>query len=226
MSRQDNIERIQSVALKLEKLNKDVVFVGGATVSLYADEVAADVRPTEDVDVIIEIASRYDYMLLEEDLRKLGCENDKESGIICRYNLEGIILDIMPTETKVIGFSNKWYPEGFKNAMPYALNKLAVNIFTLPYFLASKIEAYKGRGGDDLRFSSDFEDIIYVLENRRSTFEELKRTNGKIKDYLVEEWKKLLADPDFDEGIYAHLEPPTAAEQSKRIKAMLKAFVE
>src|SRR5688572_24620237 len=105
MSRQDNIERIQTVALILKKLNKDVVFVGGATVALYADDIAAEVRPTEDVDVIIEIASRYVYHLLEEELWKAGFVNDKDSGIICRYIVKGITIDIMPTDTTVIGFS-------------------------------------------------------------------------------------------------------------------------
>jgi hypothetical protein len=38
-----------------------VVFVGGATVSLYADRIAAEVRPTDDIDILLETlrANRY-----------------------------------------------------------------------------------------------------------------------------------------------------------------------
>jgi len=41
----------------MDQLHEDVVFVGGATVSLYADLKATESRPTDDVDIIIELAS-------------------------------------------------------------------------------------------------------------------------------------------------------------------------
>ncbi len=31
------------------------------------------------------------------------------------------------------------------------------------YYIATKLEAVRSRGGEDLRFSHDFEDIVYVL---------------------------------------------------------------
>ena len=101
-----NITRIKAVARLLKALQQEVVFVGGATVSLYAAATAAETRPTDDVDVLIELASYNSYAALDEQLRKAGFENDIESGIICRYRVQGIITDIMPTEPEIIGFSN------------------------------------------------------------------------------------------------------------------------
>lgn len=48
MSLHQNIIRIKAVYNALEELENDVVFVGGATVALYADRPASEVRPTDD----------------------------------------------------------------------------------------------------------------------------------------------------------------------------------
>jgi hypothetical protein len=50
MSSESNT-RIRVVYNALEELVNDVVFVGGATVSLYADRPAGESRPTDDVDI-------------------------------------------------------------------------------------------------------------------------------------------------------------------------------
>jgi predicted nucleotidyltransferase len=226
MSRDNNILRIKAVARLLQGINKEVVFVGGATVALYADDKAAEARPTDDVDVVIELTSRYDHNLLEEELRKAGFENDQESGVISRFKVQGIVVDIMPTDTSVLGFANKWYPEGFKNSESYQLDDVEINIFALPYFIASKMEAYKDRGGDDLRFSTDFEDIVYVLENRKSAPEELLAALSSVRSYLKEEFKTLLAHPDLDEGFISHLEPRTAPQQAEKIKDIFQQVID
>lgn len=145
MSHLVNITRIKAVADLLKVLQQEVVFVGGATVSLYANAVAAETRPTDDIDVVIELASYSGYAAIEDRLRIAGFVNDIESGIVCRYQVQGITVDIMPTEPEVIGFSNKWYPEGFRNAVTVPLDDIAVKIFSLPYFIASKLEAFKSR---------------------------------------------------------------------------------
>jgi len=108
-----NLVRISAVAQILQGLQQTYVFVGGATVSLYASEpvIAENIRPADDVDVIIELASYAGYAGIDERLREIGFVNDIESGVLCRYRIQGIIVDIMPTDPLVIGFSNRWYPE-------------------------------------------------------------------------------------------------------------------
>ncbi|MBK8844227.1 MAG: hypothetical protein IPO33_16030 [Saprospiraceae bacterium] len=92
---------------RIRSLNEKVVFIGGATVSLYSERTAFEVRPTDDVDVIIELLNNKDRTELDEKLRNFGFINDIESGIICRYKIQGLIVDVMPTNDPSIGFENK-----------------------------------------------------------------------------------------------------------------------
>lgn len=114
MSHRENLLRIKAVHDALDSLKNEVVFVGGATVSLYAERMAEEVRPTDDVDILIELWTYNDYAAIEEKLRAIGFVNDQFSGVICRYIIQGITVDVMATGKNAIGFSNKWYPEGYK----------------------------------------------------------------------------------------------------------------
>ncbi|MCF8341518.1 MAG: hypothetical protein K9I82_11120 [Chitinophagaceae bacterium] len=64
MSHHTNIVSIKAVANLLNLIKEEFVFVGGATVSLYGDETRGEARPTEDVDVIIELAAYTGYAAL------------------------------------------------------------------------------------------------------------------------------------------------------------------
>jgi hypothetical protein len=145
--------------------------------------------------------------------------------VICRYQIRGFTVDIMPTKPEIIGFSNRWYPEGFANAIPVTVGDQEIRIFTIPYFLATKIEAFKGRGGNDFRTSSDFEDIVFVLENNSSVSQPLFGTTGDLRVYLQTAFAGFLADPDFEEGLYAHLEPHHAGTASQEIITLLEGFI-
>jgi hypothetical protein len=66
----NNILMLQTVANGLGELKDEMVFVGGAVAELYADNPAAsEIRPTIDVDCVIEISSRLEFARLEENLR-------------------------------------------------------------------------------------------------------------------------------------------------------------
>ena len=223
MNRHINIVRIKAVADALKDIKDLVVFVGGATVELYADKtIAIESRPTDDVDVIIELASYGGYSQLDKTLRKIGFVNDVESGVICRYRIQGIIVDVMPTDHKVIGFSNRWYSEGFKNAISYALdNGVEIKIFSLPYFIASKIEAFRSRGKNGYRTSKDFEDIVYIFDTNSGIADELMSVR-ELREYFKDEFGRMLNDPYLGEGIFCHLGPPSAEERTKYIIDQLK----
>lgn len=217
----ENIVRIKAVANFLKPLDQPYVFVGGATVSLYATApaVAAMIRPTEDVDVVVELAGYAGYAAIDKRLREIGFVNDIECGVICRYRIRGIIVDVMPASENVIGFSNRWYPEGFRNAITHSLdNETTILIFPLPYFLASKWEAHKSRGGGDLRMSKDFEDMVYIFENCRDFDVQLRSGPSHVLGYLRAELAPVMDGPDFEEGLYCHMEEGN----SNRIISMLK----
>lgn len=201
-----NIIRIKAVYTALEELADQFIFIGGATVSLYADRPAGDVRPTDDVDILVEIMDYKGYATVEKQLRDKGFTND-QSGVICRYRVQGIIVDVMPTSEEVLGFTNKWYTEAASQSVQIEIDKgYRIRIFTAPYFLATKLEAFKSRGADDGRTSTDFEDIVYLLNNRKTIWKELSNTSGSLKDYLQNEFLQLLDNPYLDEWLSVHLD--------------------
>src|SRR6476620_3334170 len=101
MSHQDNIRRIKAVSESLQDLNQQVVFVGGATISLYSDrQYVFETRVTDDVDIIVEVVNYNAHANFEEQLLAKGFVNDVGSKVRCRYkishNEEEITVDIMP----------------------------------------------------------------------------------------------------------------------------------
>ena len=199
-----NIDMLQIVANGLGELRNEVVFVGGAVAELYADNPAAsDIRPTTDVDFVVELSSRSKHAKLEEDIRAKGFKNDTSKGApICRYIYQGIKVDVMPSDSKILGFSNIWYLEGIKNKISEELpDETEIFIFTPVYYLAAKLEAHKNRGGNDLRQSKDFEDIIYLLDNCSDLLEQIMIADSGVQQYLKNEFSVLLKSENIIEGI-------------------------
>jgi predicted nucleotidyltransferase len=221
------VRRIREVAVKLDYLLKDVVFVGGSVVALYADHPAADeVRPTDDVDIVVSILSRSEYSVFESDIRALGFQNVVDSPVICRYKINEIIVDVMPADETVLGFTNTWYKKGMEESFLYEIDKeVSVRLMLFPYFIASKIEAHNSRNKSDLRTSKDFEDIVYSFDNRLNPLEDLRQANNEVSNYLKLEMNSFLQDPNFHEGVYSHLNSGTASSRLKRIIGIWSAFV-
>ena len=190
-----NLERLKLIAAGLGNLTHQVVFVGGSVAELYADNPAAtEIRMTEDVDCVIELATYRGLVELEEEIRKRGFVNDTTPGApICRWIYKGETVDIMPDDKEILGFTNNWYKPAFKYREKVLLSDdIGIYIFPALYYIATKIEAVKGRGGDDLRFSHDFEDLIYVLNNCEHIMELFDASQDlKLKAYLSDWAKKM-----------------------------------
>jgi predicted nucleotidyltransferase len=204
----DNIEMLQTVADGLKELKNDIVFVGGAVAELYADDPASsDIRPTQDVDCTIELSSYKEHTELEEDLRAKGFANDtSQDAPICRWIFRDIKVDVMPTVGKVLGVNNRWYQGGVENRIFKTLpDGTEINVFPPEYYLASKFEAHNDRGGNDLRQSHDFEDIIYILDNCTSILEDVRNADEDVKNYLKTECESLLENEGLSEGIESAL---------------------
>lgn len=87
----------------------------------------------------------------------------------------------MPTDPTILGFSNRWYPEGVHHSTEHKIDEAGtIRVFTSPYFIASKFEAFNTRGERDIYGSHDLEDIIFVLDNRDSIEEELNAAEPKV----------------------------------------------
>ncbi len=223
-----NIVRIKVLAEAFSKLKNKVVFVGGAVVELYCDDSArGEVRPTDDVDVVVEIVNLGSYATLEEDLRAIGFNHDMFSSVMCRYKYHDIVIDIVPTDEHILGFTNIWYKDGLQNSISFDLeDNLTIQIFTLPYFLGSKFEALKSdRHGKDYRYNSDFEDIIYIFDNRINIKNELIECTDEVKIYLQKSISELMKRPYIEEEIVSNLEYSSSNQRKDRVISIWESFI-
>jgi hypothetical protein len=108
MSAHINVARLKTVATILSDIKEEIVFVGGATVSLYASRPdLTTIRVTDDVDVVIELLSTGDFYRLQEKLLLLGFQHDRNAPIISRFLYQGLKVDFMPTDPTILGFTNR-----------------------------------------------------------------------------------------------------------------------
>ena len=209
------VERVIEAAELLGDLAEEGVFTGGAAVGLLiTDPTVPAVRPTLDIDVIVEVASLAEYYRLQERLRGKGFMESMEDKVICRWRHGSIILDVMPTDEKILGFANRWYAEAVRNAQELTVSGVKLRLVTPAYFLGIKLEAFQGRGKSDFMLSQDMEDIVAVLDGKPEIVEEVRKAKGDIRAYLAIELGKLLADRDFLDALPGHL-PGDAANQQR-----------
>lgn len=204
-----NVEMLGIVAKGLKGLKEKVVFVGGATIDLFiTDPAAPSTRETDDVDCVVEIAGRVEYYALEEQLRKLGFQHPmgEEATPVCRWRFCGIKVDVMPTDGAVLGFKNRWYPEGMANAEEIALpNGERIAAFSVPYLLASKLEAFHDRGKGDYQASADMEDVVALLDGCLDAEQKIAAASPAVREYLADQFSRLLADGMFVISLEGHL---------------------
>jgi len=223
-----NILLLERAVARLDSLIDDMVFVGGcATGLLLTDPGAPPIRATQDVDVLTEVTTRSEYYRLSENLRAHGfAEDQSPDAPICRWIAKDVLLDVMPTNPDILGFGNQWYSEALEHPVVVNLpSGTRIRIVTSPYFLATKLAAFDGRGNDDYMMSHDMEDIVAVLDGRPEVVEEVTSANKALRIHLREQFETLLSDANFVAAISGHL-PGDAASQSRvsyvldRIKAI------
>ena len=86
MRRKIDVESILEIATALGDINENCVFVGGAVVSLYVNDPAADeARPTMDIDIALEILTLGQLEKTRQVLAKKGFFPDPVEKVICRF---------------------------------------------------------------------------------------------------------------------------------------------
>ena len=201
-----NKEVIKKVALALGELNKDVIYVGGATVSLYINDPAADdLRPTKDIDIGLQILSIPQLEEIREQLVKKGFKQSADLGVICRFKLDDVLVDVMSTMAVGWAPANPWFADGFEQRETILIDDIQIQIMPLSYFLASKFTAFTNRSGSDPRYSQDFEDITYILDNRIDWHEILVNSDSKVKKFLATHFQEINGNSKLQEAIRGNL---------------------
>ena len=203
-----NLPLLESVARALGPLCERFVFVGGcATGLLVTDPTAAPVRTTRDVDVVVEVVSLSGYHALERDLAKAGFMQDRSrEAPVCRWIVANCMLDVMPTDERVLGFGNRWYTAAVQTAESLRLpSGRSIRLIAPPVFLATKLEAFRGRGGGDFLASHDLEDITAVIDGRPQLVDEVRATEPELRAYLADEIGSLLQNDAYRDAVRGHL---------------------
>jgi hypothetical protein len=181
------------------------VFVGGATVGLWiTDPAAPPVRPTDDVDVVVEVMTRSGFYDFEAKLRDAGFREDQESGVICRWRHRetGLLLDAMPSRADLLGFENRWQAATIPHAIRHELPSGATIRAAPPvYLLAMKLEAFKSRGKGDFLGSRDFVDIVALIDGRSELLQEVASAEADARAYVADEMHRLLSEPRLMDGL-------------------------
>jgi predicted nucleotidyltransferase len=161
------------------------------------------------------VTTRLHYYRLEEQLRAQGFRNDTREGApVCRWLKDDLVLDVMPTDGSIIGFSNRWYSEAFSHARTFPLsNEVTIRVVTAPYFLATKLEAFRDRGQNDYLASRDLEDIITVVDGREELLREVAGSSLELRSFIAEEIQALLNTELFLDALPGHMLPDAASQQ-------------
>lgn len=209
----------ESVVRLLAPVLDELVFVGGCTTGLFiTDPAAGHIRPTKDVDAIVDVTSYAMYTALADRLRALGLGEDATPGApLCRWRHRDLIVDVMPTEATVLGFSNRWYPTAIETARTFLVAGHDVRVVTPALFVATKLEAFHGRGGDDVVASHDLEDIIAVVDGRPEIVRDVAAVSDDVRTYIGAEIRALLDNRDFTEALAGFLLPDPASQARRSL---------
>jgi predicted nucleotidyltransferase len=203
---------LETVANALgDDLRKRLVFVGGCTTALFiTDEVVLEsVRATDDVDLIVDLVGRAQWAQLQNQLRKNGFTESPDDDVICRMRLGDLKVDFMPDDESILGFSNRWYAKGIETAVTCSLtDALEIRRLTPELFVATKLEAYLGRGNNDILGSRDIEDILLIVDGREELVAEIQQADDDVRHFIAEQFKALLDDGAFEHFLEGNIKGP------------------
>jgi predicted nucleotidyltransferase len=205
--RQTILDSIEQVAQALGSDMGKFVLVGGAAAALLIDSTnSGDIRPTNDVDLVADISSYSQYNKLIESLRKEhGFQHDID-GPICRFIVNGVAVDILPTNEAVLKFSNKWYTHAIASSFSFILpSGTAINLVSPAVFLCTKLDAFEDRGKNDYYGSHDLEDIVTLIDAREDILAQCSAASDDIKSYLSNSFKLLMTKEEFLETLEGFL---------------------
>jgi hypothetical protein len=174
------------------------VLVGGCTTGLFiTDPAAGGIRSTKDVDAIVDVTSYAKYAALSERLRALGLAEDATPGApLCRWRREDLIVDVMPVDQHILGFSNRWYPAAIETAERFDIAGHDVRVVTPALFIATKLEAF----------------IIAVVDGRPEIVGDVATAAADVRSYIGTQIRALLDNRDFIEALAGFLLPDPASQ--------------
>jgi len=127
-----------------------------------------------------------------------------DAPVICRWRSADpqLVLDVMPTDPDILGFSNPWYDEAISGAVTVTLESGAeIRAAAPPALVATKLCAWKGRGGGDLLPSLDIHDVLTLIDGRPELIEEVASAASELRTYIRDELAELQGEFHFDYAV-------------------------
>ncbi len=212
MARDAILRNVTVVARALGDDLEQVVLAGASAAAFYDfTPSVVDFRPTLDVDLIVETLSRpaFDSFVMRVRARaKVRDLLDDPGAPICRYEVDGVLVDFLPVEGSVLGFVNRWYPAAVRTATRVRLDgQREIRVISPIHFVATKLLAFFDpcRGGRDFLASHDLEDILAVLAGHPSLLADVATGTQPVHEWLREQFASLLADRSFRDAVPGHL---------------------
>jgi hypothetical protein len=87
-----------------------------------------------------------------------------------------------------------------------------IRLITPPYFIATKFQAFNGRGNNDYSGSHDLEDVIAVIDGRPEIVDEVRQASADVRSYIASEIGRLLATRVFVDAMPGFLLPDSATK--------------
>ena len=204
-----NLGAMRAVAERLDRVGLPYAFVGGSVVNLLIDHPElTPARPTDDVDVIIEMISGSRYSDVEAQLRAVGFGHDMRQGAPkCRWTLGGVTIDIMPTDGANLGLNTTWFTEALATSTIQVVAHSEFRIVSPVAFLATKYTAFLDRGDHDYYSSHDLEDFTTVIDGRANIVEEVERAPFGLRRFVINSIRKLLSETKYHDALPGYLPP-------------------
>ncbi|MAO52765.1 MAG: hypothetical protein CML16_18090 [Pusillimonas sp.] len=227
IEQENNRRAIEAIAIGLKELKDSTIFVGGAVVSLYADDpLTSDIRATEDIDLTIKVKHFSEFVLLNEKLLSQKFNPDPKSKSIVRYIYNGIPVDVIPNGAEIaVTGTNKWYSYGYNDIRKIRVNSQEIQIFSSAVFIATKFEAFNSRG-KDYRTSHDIEDILNVLQNSSVIVNEISKAHKDVQAFIKQELSRMISLPSSEEILSANIDRLLLTEALPMLKATIKQIIE
>lgn len=208
---------------RLSGVSFDFAFIGGSVLSLLVNDPAADaIRVTKDVDVLVGVRTRRDFHRQERELEARGFHHDTSEGApICRWNVDGLVVDVLPVREEVLGWESRWFEAALESAASLTVEGRQVKVVTPPFFAALKLEAFESRGRGDFVASTDFEDVICLFNGRPGVAEEIL-SNQAVGPSIAEKFAQYVNCSGLEDAVLGFVQ--TESNSDERYAAIMSAF--
>jgi hypothetical protein len=215
------------VARAMEDCGIPYAFTGGATIPFFLDRPElSTIRPTKDVDVVVQAVTLLQYHEVENKISEYGWSHDMSPNAPrCRWKWEGTLIDILASSEITGEFSSPWFQKGVEEAIKITRKEVTLRFVPVGVLLASKLIAFGDRGRKDPWASHDLEDIMALVDGRASLYDELMEEDALLRVDIGTMMDEVLRLPDFEAYFPGFLPgDPGSQARSSPLKKKLEAI--